>query len=213
MKKQGRDNFYIQYDKPQRVQQIMLMFLKEQSAEIERKPLYRPGYKRKKSNNIAKISTERPNIVNWRIKYLVALNYYKTKGRNIIYLDETWADNCVSFGKCWQNEDTLRVLENPSASPRLKVVLHAEGKSGFVDEAILIFKSRSTTGDCHGQMNAYNIKKWIREKLLPNILPATVIVMGNAPYHSVQVNKPPSLYSTEKSIIAWLIENNIPHVE
>lgn len=41
-------------------------------------------------------------------------------------------------------------------------------------------------------MNFNNYVKWIREKLMPNIPPNSVIVVDNAPYHNVQLNPAPT---------------------
>ncbi|XP_046144685.1 uncharacterized protein LOC123988481 [Osmia bicornis bicornis] len=59
-------------------------------------------------------------------------------------------------------------------------------------------------------MNADNFERWIQEKVLPNIPDNTVIVMDNAPCHSVQINKPPTKYATKTAMLNWLIKNNIP---
>ena len=132
--------------------------------------LHKMGYKWKKSTNIRKILVEKPNIVAWCDKYLTAIDSYRNQGRNIIYLDETWVDNTLSFSKCWQNDEEMGILKNNSSFHRY-IIVHAGGEGGFVKDAALIFKARSTTGDYHGQMNALNFEKWINEKLLPNIVP------------------------------------------
>ena len=170
------------------------------------------GFKYMKSNSIKKILIEKPNIVRLRSKYLKAVQYYRAQKKNIIYIGEMWADGSLCFSKGWQNEDLLEVLENKSSPHRL-IIVHAGGKNGFINGAGLIFKSQTTSGDYHGQMNALNFEKWITEKLLPNIPPNSVIVMENTPYHGVQLNKPPSKYSMRKEMIEWLTENNIPYAE
>lgn len=172
--------------------------------------LKKMGFKWKKSNNNRKILIEKPNIVVWRGKYLKALRNYRRENKNIIYIDETWVDNTLTFGKCWQSDEQLGVLQNKSSSHRL-IIVHAGGMSGFVPNAALIFKARSTSGDYHGQMNAINFEKWMKEKLLPNIPQNTVVVMDNAPYHSVQTNKAPSKYAKKAEMINWLTQNNISH--
>ena len=167
------------------------------------------GFKYKKSNSNRKLIIERPNIVTWRTKYLRAVQHYRTQNRNIIYIDETWVDNSMCFSKCWQSEDTLGVLENNSSSCHL-IIVHAGGKNGFVNGAELIFKAKTKTGDYHGQMNAVNFEKWVTEKLLPNIPEKSVIVMDNAPYHSVQLNKPAAKSEKKQVLLKWLNDNKIP---
>ncbi|XP_076621619.1 uncharacterized protein LOC143342022 [Colletes latitarsis] len=103
-------------------------------------------------------------------------------------------------------------MKNTSASHRF-IIVHAGGKAGFINGAKLMFKARSETGDYNGQMNGENFQRWIQEKLLPNISENTIIIMDNAPYHSVQINKPPSKYTTKPKMIEWLTKNNIPFAE
>ena len=154
---------------------------------------------------------EKPSIVGWRSKYLKAVQYHRTQNKNIIYVGEMWVDNRLNFSKCWRTEEFLGVLQS-KCSHRL-IIVHAGGKGGFLNGADLVFKSPTTNGDYHGQINAVNFEKWIREKLLPNVPPNSVIVMENTPYHGVESNKPPSKYSTKKDMIQWLAENNIPYIK
>lgn len=48
-----------------------------------------------------------------------------------------------------------------------------------------LFKAGTASGD-HGQINSVNVRKWATEMLIPNMLQNRVVVMDNAPYHSVQ---------------------------
>jgi hypothetical protein len=60
-----------------------------------------------------------------------------------------------------------------------------------VENSLLIFKSGKATGDYHGQINARNFELWVNTQVLPNLPEKCVIVMDNAPYHSIQENKTP----------------------
>jgi hypothetical protein len=75
-------------------------------------------------------------------------------------------------------------------------MLHVGGGNGFVLNSQLIYKAGNVTGDYHGQMNGANFEKWIVKILVSN-LPSqyAVIVSDNAPYHCIQVDKPPSAYA------------------
>ncbi len=87
------------------------------------------------------------------------------------------------------------------------------GENGFIPGAQLIFKSRQRHGDYHGEMNRELFLKWLREKLLPNLPSRSVVIMDNAPYHSIILNKPPNS-STRKQIIKdWLTSCGIPFLE
>jgi len=80
------------------------------------------------------------------------------------------------------------------------IVVHAGSKNGFVEGAQLVYKASSCTGDYHKEMNAVNFTKWLTEKLIPNLPPKSAIVMDNASYHSVRVEKCPTT-NTKKAEI------------
>ncbi|KAH9640368.1 hypothetical protein HF086_003054 [Spodoptera exigua] len=63
--------------------------------------------------------------------------------------------------------------------------------------------------DYHHNMNAVNFNKWLREKLIPNLNEPSVIVMDNASYHSIIVNKAPTSQNRKNDIREWLTLNNI----
>jgi hypothetical protein len=86
--------------------------------------------------------------------------------------------------------------------------MHVVSINGFLQNSELIYKAGNSTGDCHSQMNHVNFEKWVRDKLIPS-LPTNSIVMDNAPYHSMQVDKVSSKYSVKTEIIAWLHEKGI----
>lgn len=86
---------------------------------------------------------------------------------------------------------------------------HAGTTQGFVNSASLVFASKSNTGDYHGDMNSTLFKRWIEEKVIPNLQNPSYIVMDNAPYHSVVLNK--ASCSKKLEISEWLRHNNIEH--
>lgn len=174
-----------------------------------RKLLKEMGFKWKRCGKVRKVLIERPDIVNWRARFLRDIQNYRHQKCKLIYLDETWVDNNLTFGKCWSSDDVSGVLTNTSSSNRL-IVVSAGSEDGFVHEATLIFRAGKVTGDYHGQMNGVNFEKWINEKLLPKLSEKSVIVLDNAPYHCIQENKTPSKYSVKKVMVDWLTKNKIP---
>lgn len=52
-------------------------------------------------------------------------------------------------------------------------------------------------------------EKWAAENLRPSLPANSVVVIDNAPYHSVQVNKCPNRSSRKNEIIDWLVNNKI----
>lgn len=177
-----------------------------------RRLLHKMGFRWKKCASFRKVLIERPDIVNWRCKYLQTIKRYRQENRNIVYMDETWVDNNLTFKKCWQSSEVNGILTNTSSSNRL-IVVHAGGKNGFVKNSLLVFKAGLTTGDYHGQMCSSTFEKWVNEKLIPNIPPKSVIVFDNAPYHCIQENKAPTKYSLKKDMQSWLQSNNVPFDE
>jgi hypothetical protein len=64
-------------------------------------------------------------------------------------------------------------------------MINAGRENGYVKNALLMWKSSSSHGDCHSQMIFKNYEKWLFERLIPNLQPRSV-VPDNAPYHSVR---------------------------
>lgn len=79
---------------------------------------------------------------------------------------------------------------------------------GFIPGCLQIFKSGSTSGDYHDEMNSVNYEKWITEKLIPNLPPNSVVVTDNAPYHNVQINRAPNSNSKKADMVSWLTEKH-----
>ncbi|XP_046684397.1 uncharacterized protein LOC124370150 [Homalodisca vitripennis] len=166
------------------------------------------GFKWKRCGKIRNVLIERPDIVNWRARYLREIQKCRHEGKVIVYLDETWVDNNLTFGKCWSGPGVPGVLTNTSSSNR-QIVVSAGTKDGFLHDCNLIFKAGRATGDYHGQMNGVNFERWVHEKLLPHLPKNSVVVLDNAPYHCLQDNKPPSKYAVKNDMVEWLIKNNI----
>ncbi|MFS1564404.1 MAG: transposase [Candidatus Arsenophonus phytopathogenicus] len=128
---------------------------------------------------------------------------------NIVYIDETWVDNNMIFQKCWQSEDTKGCLKDASSSKRF-IILNAGSSNGFLPGARLLFKSGTAKGDYHGHMNGENFMKWVKEMFIPNLSPNSIIVMDNAPYHTIEKDKPPTKYCKKDVMITWLQEKGVP---
>lgn len=172
--------------------------------------LIKMGYEWRRCQKKGTVLIEKPDIIFKRYHYLKKMRKYRKEKRNIFYVDETWVDSNLRFRKCWQMIGSKGILTDTSSGNKL-VIINARGKNGFLPGASLIFKSGSSTaGDYHGQMNSTKFEKWVVEKLLPSLPERSVVVMDNAPYHSVQINKPPNKYSLKSEMIKWLEDNNLP---
>ncbi|MCP3684075.1 MAG: hypothetical protein GY861_15445 [bacterium] len=87
-------------------------------------------------------------------------------------------------------------------------MVHAITKDGWVNNAELVFDSKRRTGDYHGQMNWENFSKWFQTQLIPNIPGNSIVILDNAKYHNVLVDKYLGTGSTKEQLRKWLIHNN-----
>ncbi|KAJ4449566.1 hypothetical protein ANN_00968 [Periplaneta americana] len=71
----------------------------------------------------------------------------------------------------------------------------------------LVFESKKT-GDYHEDMTGDLFKDWF-EKIITKLVPNRVIVMDNAPYHSVKAEPIPNKSLRKGDIISWLQTKNI----
>ena len=71
------------------------------------------------------------------------------------------------------------------------IVVHAGGTDGFIPGGLLTFKGGSFTGDYHDEMNSENFtrSRWLREQLIPNLSEKSVLVLDNAAYHNIQIDR------------------------
>lgn len=192
---------------------LLLDSLKEDDVidcgvEFLRQRIHSCGFKWKRCKSNRKILMERPEIAAWRGRYLRAINAFRAEDKNVVYLDETYVQASHNVVNCWQSEEELGATKRIGSGNRL-IVVHGGGELGFVNNALLIFTSSSTTGDYHTSMNFDNFAKWLEEMFIPNLPPGSVVVMDNAQYHCVQVNKKPNSGSLKKDIVKWLRDNNI----
>ena len=142
---------------------------------------------------------ERADIVTWRRSYLRQIREYRNANRTIVYLDETWFTSNDAPQYVWQDTG---VQQNPWKAWKLNsgltlgqhvksgrgqrlIIVNAIEITGLVPNALWVFRSNmaTTPADYHKEMDAHNFEKWFKEQLLPNIKPASVIVIDNAPYH------------------------------
>ena len=74
----------------------------------------------------------------------------------------------------------------------------------------LVWKAKSSAGDYHYEMNGDIFFKWVKEKLTPHLPPKSVLIIDNAPYHNLQVDKCHIQASRKADIQAWLTRQQIP---
>lgn len=174
-------------------------------------------YSKRKRNSIL---IEREDIQQWRRKYLRNIRKFRSEGRPIYYTDETWVNFGHTKANVWQDTTVKSTkqaflsglstgLKSPSGKGSRFILVHAGGELGFVQDAGDLFKAKKQHGDYHGEMNGEYYEHWFEQKLLPNIKDNSVIVMDNAPYHSVRMEKIPTSSSKKSDIQAWLTSKKI----
>ncbi|KAE9522747.1 hypothetical protein AGLY_016856 [Aphis glycines] len=140
---------------------------------------------------------ERNDIVALRCKFLRTMCTLRKNNdsRPVIYLDETWE---------------TKGLKVPTGKGGRLIVCHAgSSHHGFIKEAKLIFRSKSgNTEDYYSQMNADVFRSWF-EQLLQSLEEPCVIVMDNAPYHSMLEDNFPKSNARKANIQEWLTKKKI----
>ncbi|XP_030034092.2 uncharacterized protein LOC115450236 [Manduca sexta] len=175
-----------------------------------RELLHKMGYSFKKyeSNKYKRpILVEKPIIGERRVTYLRAIRQYRYQNRRIYFLDETSVHCSHNNSKCWQSQSEPKMFEELSKGRRL-IIVHCGSREGLVDGALMICRSDIKTGE-HGDMTAANFYNWVDKQLKEKLAPNSVIVMNNAPYHSEQIEKKPTISSVKSSIQDWLREHNV----
>lgn len=167
--------------------------------------------------------SERTDLLKWRRDYIMLIKKYRDEKRTIYYLDETWVNAGDVTEKVWMdttiksNRDAhLRGLstgpKNPVGKGKRLIVLHIGSSDGFVPGGLLCFESKKSTGDYHDEMNGENFLNWFK-MILPKLDENCVIVMDNAPYHSVKCEKIPHMGWIKNDIQNWLREKGYQELD
>lgn len=169
------------------------------------KVLHNLGFEYKRING-RKLLMERGDIVTLRCTFLK--NIQGVNLQEVVWLDETWVNAGHTRTKGWSDDTVKGSMPGPTGKGGRFIVLHAGTSHGFVGGALLLFKSKKTV-DYHEEMDHDRFCRWFKEQLLPNIEEKRVIVMDNAPYHSVQVDKAPTLATRKEEMLNWLVRHGV----
>lgn len=170
------------------------------------------------SRNRKSVIVERDDIILWRRQYLRNIREYRRQGRPIYYLDETWVNQGHTPSKAWTDSSVKSKkeaflsgfstgLKNPLGRGKRLIIVHIGSEFGFVEGGDLVFESKKTS-DYHEEMTGEVFKSWFA-KVLPKLKPNSVIVMDNAPYHSVKCERIPNKSWRNGDIMTWLQTKNI----
>lgn len=159
---------------------------------------------------------EKDHVILARHRYLRRLrrNRGATSGqgrRPEVYLDESYINKNHSNDWVWYSSEDGPWIQKPTGHGERLIIIHAMTAQGWVPGARVVFKSSRKTGDYHGQMNAELFGRWLVEHLLPNIPPQALIILDNAPYHTVlSAHSAPTPTCAKDKIRAWLEANHLP---
>lgn len=169
------------------------------------------GFSYKKSRDGRRFLLEKSDIVAARIKFLRTMNQLRSSNdsRPIYYLDETWVNENHSRKYIWQDTTESGGLKVPPGKGNRLIVCHVgSATQGFVKECKWVFRSKTTSSDYHDEMNSTSFKEWFIDFL--NVLEeGSIIVMDNAPYHSVLAEKIPNTSWRKADIQNWLLKKSI----
>lgn len=82
-------------------------------------------------------------------------------------------------------------------------MLHIWSKDDFVPGGLLCFESKTSSTDYHDEMNGDTFYEWF-VRILPLLKENAVVVMDNAPYHSVKKCLMLNMSWKKQNIIDWL---------
>ncbi|XP_025200475.1 uncharacterized protein LOC112598292 [Melanaphis sacchari] len=165
------------------------------------------------------VLTERNDLINWRRNYLYDIRKYRSEGKSIYYLDETWLNVGDCVDRVWVdttiqskqdafNKGLTTGPKNPTGKGQRLIVLHIGSDMGFLEGGLLCFGSKKNSANYHDEMNGDTFKDWF-VTILPRLHLNSIVVMDNAPYHSVQTEKYPTSNSKKGDILEWLNSKGI----
>lgn len=170
------------------------------------------GFRWKKTKSNRSVLVEQHHIQQRRFEFLQKIAKFRAENRPIVYMDESYIHSTHTVNKGWSTKEKSANPPVPVSKGSRIIIIHAGGEMGFVPNCLTMWKSTSSTGDFHNEMNSTNFTKWLKDKCIPNLPPRSVLVLDNAPYHNIQIDKPPTSNSTKSQMIAWLTGKGI-HVE
>ena len=130
------------------------------------------------------------DIILWRRRYLWQIRKLRQQKLKIYYLDETWVNEGHHLtSKSWsvsavktKKQVFLSGLSTGIKNPSGKGKRHIGSDNGFMEGGDLVFEWEKKKKELS---QGYVFKSWF-ERIIPKLEPNNVVVMDNAPYHSVK---------------------------
>ncbi|CAI6367771.1 unnamed protein product [Macrosiphum euphorbiae] len=195
-------------------------------AEVNKDPAL-PKFKRTDFDNIIKnldfvftkfkqhsVLTESEDLIVCRRNYLNDIRKYREEDRTIYYLDETLLNAGDFMDQVLKNKSVVHKhkafnkgikteVENLTGNGNHLILFHIGSNKGFLKGGLLCFESKMSSGDYHDEINGDHFKEWF-ESILPRLEPNSIVVMDNAPYHSIKAEQIPTPSSKKAEILEWL---------
>lgn len=92
------------------------------------------------------------------------------------------------------------------------MIVHVACETGFIQDATFVHKCVATR-DYRLELNTNEFKKWLNEKLIPNLPPNGIVVIDNAPHLMTLTDKKPTSTADKGELQNWLRTNNIPFLD
>ena len=194
------------------------------SRTILRLVLRKTGFVYKKRNNRQEVYEKR-NLLNRRLRFVAKIREYRAAGYEIVYVDETWAFDCMAPTHAWldtfveKHPDVALTPHSqftfgpPTSKDKGKriIVVGAISKEKVVHSKVFASRAKACelAMDYHRDMDADEFLLFMRE-MVPRLRDRTIIVLDNASYHRKLIDAPPDSSSRKGDMIAFLERIGVP---
>ena len=118
---------------------------------------------------------EKKHYENWRVSYLKKLDRFMRGGHDIVYMDETGfapgTSRCHGYSLKGK-----RIYDDVDSQSRPRTSLIGGYRNSKLIAPVLF----------NGNCNTATTNVWLKDHLLPELKPGSVIVMDNAAFHKSQ---------------------------
>jgi transposase len=180
--------------------------LRPHLATIKRH-LNRLGFEYKRNKPKTRSLREKDYVRQQRHTYLHQIRQMRRSGHEIIYLDESFLHHHHGQQFSWFDEGDF--LERPSGKGKRWCFIHAISQKELLENCLLAFEGKKSTGDYHGSFNFEVFYEWFQEQLMLNLPEKSCIVMDRATYHMVPEERIIPTQMRKLEIQEWLTEHNI----